>query len=602
MSRWRVARQFEAAPGGPRAALALLGLAIVGLLLAQAVPDFINDRLHTPVAAMIAMSCLVPLGSVLLAFLRDLAQALLFAAARLLSMLLPVVPVALPGTADWVGAALLVALPVGVSYLAESASLYDVRRVAGSLPLVQERPGVTDAVDHYLNVCHRGEPGRVPAIIVAVEGGASRSAAWTLSVMRMLDARTGGAFGSHIFAITSVSGGSLGAVTFALAQARYLPASGRSPTPTDQLTFWNAPQVTNGLVQLARADLLSSSIARMFTSDVLIGVPQRGPALERAFEHHWRWDAGFGLGDAAQGGFLAMRKDHPCLPHLLLNGTDVDTGDRLLTSSIGFIKEVVGGGNDNAPLPKIERPFSGAVDVLGRIESDIYASSAVLNSARFPLISPPGRLVEAAQDRPSPSEEPPHERLVIDGGVFENYAARTAWELAQAIQSAGKSAIEPIVVLITDDVVDLPDRMTPEGRCTAAVADDLNIKVLSNERAGREQGGIRIPEVVTSVLGLYNTRGSHARGEIVVLRRLFCDADPWHLFQFELPKPDVKRGQSAPMNWVLDVDSCRFILGEARKAWFNSDQAERLRRRLQSPDGADGGDKAQEDAPRCDQP
>jgi hypothetical protein len=178
--------------------------------------------------------------------------------------------------------------------------LYNLRHVPDSRMLVVSRPDVAAAVKAYIR-CHANETARIPAI-VAAEGGASRSAAWTLSVMRMLDARTGGAFGTHLFAVIGVSGGSLGAMTYALAQRVYFPLSQEASAPERQVAFWGSPKVAKGLVELARADLLSPAIARLFTSDVLLGLPQRGPALEQALEHHWRWEEGFDLGDAAACG------------------------------------------------------------------------------------------------------------------------------------------------------------------------------------------------------------------------------------------------------------------------------------------------------------
>jgi hypothetical protein len=378
---WRVGKLFAAAPlGGSLAAWLLFLVGVGGMILAQLAPDFINDHLHTLTASLIALSCLIPVASVLLAFFRDIIESLLTSIQRV--FMSSAVPLA--GASDVLGTVLLVALPIGGSYVAQAANLYDVRWVGDSSTLVQNRPGIREAVETYLQ-CHPGGTGRVPAIIIAAEGGASRSAAWTLSVMRMLDARTGGAFGRHIFAITSVSGGSLAAVTYALAQAKYVPLSSQSPTVTQQLEFWD--KVMPGLVEVARADLLSSSIARMFTSDMLVGIPSRGTALEQAFEHHWRWEKGFALAELADAGFLASRQGRKCLLHLILNGTDVSSGDRLLTSSIDFSKPFASSDDIS-----VVRPFSAAIDVLHSYNTDIYASAAVLNSARFPLISPPGRM------------------------------------------------------------------------------------------------------------------------------------------------------------------------------------------------------------------
>ena len=56
------------------------------------------------------------------------------------------------------------------------------------------------------------------------------------------------------------------------------------------------------------------------------------------------------------------------------------------------------------------------------------------------------------------------------------------------------------------------------------------------------------------------------------------------------------------MNWTLDVNTCQFMLGAARRATFNKDQATQVRERLQAlgaPVGPDQGDMALEDSLRC---
>ena len=59
------------------------------------------------------------------------------------------------------------------------------------------------------------EGSTYPLFIVTAEGGASRSAYWTSGVLSNIQQRDP-AFINHIFAISSVSGGSLGSATFSL--------------------------------------------------------------------------------------------------------------------------------------------------------------------------------------------------------------------------------------------------------------------------------------------------------------------------------------------------------------------------------------------------
>jgi hypothetical protein len=583
----RVARLFAAGPFGSAAAWIFLALAIAGAIVAELAPGFVNLHLHALTAALLGLSCAIPPAAVMLAAWRDVAEWLL----RLLGRWHPNAPRA--AAADVLGALMLVLIPLGGSYIAQAAGMYDVRKQA----LVREdRPDLAGAIDLYRTCLGADANAPVPAIILASEGGASRSAAWTLSVMRMLDARTSGEFGRHLFAISGVSGGSLGAVAYALAQAKYLPPGTKATTAEQQLQFWHAADSSadpsggspaKGLVELAHADLLSSSIARMFAVDMLLGVPSRGPALEQAFERHWQLSNGLGLdaGDAGRG-VVAMRKSRPCLPHLLLNGTDVASGDRLLTSTIRFESD--------------PGPFWAAVDVIYGQNADIPAAAAVLNSARFPLISPPGRLPAPEDDRSRFRQA--RDLLVIDGGVFENYGARTVWELADALNRDGR--LLPIVVLISND---LESDVATCANFSATEA--LNLQSLT---AGETPGGIGVPEVLTSLLGLYNSRGGHGRGEIAVLRSRLCGtpqaadvAARDRFLHFELPAPDLRRSQSAPMSWVLEPNACRYLLGEARygipgqSPVNNVRQADALAVLLEAH-GADAAEaEARNDARRC---
>jgi hypothetical protein len=618
----RIVRLFLAAPHSPVMPVVMIVLALAGLAVIQLCPDFVNDTFNTPSASLIALSCLVPVGSFLLAGLRDLAALILCFFDWLGRLVLrPVLKAAMPAspiaaTAEIIGALALVALPIGNSYYLEKQT--NVYNVPVSSPGAA-RPHLDATIQRYID-CRKGrdEPTRIPAIIVATEGGASRSAVWTLSIMRLLDAKTGGAFGAHLFAISSVSGGSLGAITYNIAQRDRFGAVAAAPTPADQLAFWDG--AIQGTVELGRADLLSSAIADMFTSDMALGFPRRGPTLARAFEHFWEQQ--FHVVDPAHVGFLGMRAndgdatDQSCLPHLILNGTDVDTGNRLLTSTIA-VDQALRDGHTDPDQQRLQRqqrshPFADAVDVIyQQQEADFPASAAVLNSARFPLISPPGRLPHTTGDGRTPSSDDARAQdfEVIDGGVFDDYSGRTAWELADAIQQGWGTELDPIVVLITNDF-DHDPQICGAPAATSAKPSSSAPPAL---QPGEAPGGVAAPEILSSALGLYNVRGAHARTELATLYRQYCATpDPAKdastnisVFHFDLPKPHVEQKQAAPLNWVLDEYSCRYMLGAARREKNNPQQAEALRSRLEH-DIAVGDDTSNavvtSDTERCFQP
>ena len=263
---------------------------------AQLFPEFIDDHLHTPTAALLAMSCIVPVGSIALALLRDLSITLrvwaLSCDPHLIGKIITTGHLTCPmWPMGWVSLA-VVALPIGLSYMAQAhTGLYDVRRYLAPCVTDQSRKTVEAAATQYAQ-CHAGETG-------PYSGDHRCFRRWGKPFRRMDlvgHAHVGRAHRRILrvpfFAITSVSGGSLAAMTYQIAQSTYLPGAGTSPpgvgkaaTPKQQLAFWQ--KTLPGVVELGRSDLLSSSVSRMFTSDVMFGVPRRGPALEQAFEHYW---------------------------------------------------------------------------------------------------------------------------------------------------------------------------------------------------------------------------------------------------------------------------------------------------------------------------
>ena len=278
-----------------------------------------------------------------------------------------------------------------------------------------------------------GGGGRpTPVFFAAAEGGGLRAAYWTAKVLGGLeddDAR----FADRLFAVSSVSGGSLGAAVFdalvAERRAGNLPA-GR--TFTDQ---------AKGVLG---EDFLSPSLAAMLFPDAFVHFlpgsaaltsADRARALEAAFEDSWRAHVGT---DRMSRPFRALW-DGPTgalLPHLLLNTTCTETGRRFVVS-------------DLRAAPRIG-DVGDALDVVG---SDVPLSTAAHMSARFPYVSPGGRVLA----------HPEVCGHFVDGGYFENSGAATLLDLVEALPDQdpahpGRIAWIPVVLAINND----PDRDRPQ--------------------------------------------------------------------------------------------------------------------------------------------
>lgn len=483
-----------------------------------------------------------------------------------------------------------------------------------------ERPSIREALHTWrAEQIAAGHPAghALPLIIVAAEGGASRAAVWLLSAMRLLDAQTEGRFGRALFAIVGVSGGSLGAATYLQAAVRHGTEDGGLP--------WD--HVKAGLDAMGRADLLAASIASYFLNDTLgallapawvwLAVPDRAEALEGAFERHWQrhW---LGNDDTAtqqaRQGFIAVRAGKPRLAHLMLLGTDVETGRRLITASIRFDPE--------------DDLFAGADDLLAILGHDVPLATAVTNSARFPFISPAGVFHDSFSSK---------DRQIVDGGYFENYGARTAAELSQAVTRISDQEnwrLVPIVVVVSNDGDGVRDeaelreekerskrceednRAHPQqaGRPCPAVPpllDEVSItcdsqRLLAPETARQRSGAGQgvVPEALAPVLGLYATRSAHGQDALHMVRRLHCPASGSvgdkastaalkRMIHIALPRADTKKKEAAPLNWVLNENVRQFLVDSAPEAAFNACQARTLAATLDhlSAPGHAGGER-----------
>jgi hypothetical protein len=276
---------------------------------------------------------------------------------------------------------------------------------------------------------HPGEP--VPMLIVAAAGGGIRAAYWTATILEQLekDLAAEGGVRPYLFAVSAVSGGSVGAAAFEAALTKRDESCGigqsvhRAAKPGDK----GCPPATDFL----KGDFLAPPLAKWIFVDTPasflpdFGVDDRGAALERSFE-----DSSDGLLKRPFLSFFRRKVENSediswWRPILLLNGTHEETGNRIIASHVRIDRDV----------------FLESFDELDLLGQDVRASTAAHNSARFTYVSPAGDLG--------------HRRgSVIDGGYFENYGALTALELARAAKQTLKGmnpGVKLIFLLISSD-------------------------------------------------------------------------------------------------------------------------------------------------------
>lgn len=386
-----------------------------------------------------------------------------------------------------------------------------------------------------------------PVIFVATAGGGLRAAYWTASVLgRLQDEQPD--FHRRLFGISGVSGGSLGAATYmALLREDNVDCGGESV---------NADYGARGRAAL-HADFLAPTFTAMLYGDLMQRFlpvalfDDRGAALERAFESAWpqRPAQHAALGCGATG----LQMPFHCLwrgadgrtvvqrPSLLLNGTHQETGKRVLTSNIA-----------------IQPPdFLDTYDFRNLVGREIRLSTAVLNSARFPYVTPGGTLVR----------EDNNYGHIVDGGYFENFGAATLAEAIRAVTAVlADREITPIVIQISSD----PQL---DGTDVAACGP---VGGRPDQVRGRA-GGNDLLAPIDAAFAARSARGVLAAAN---LARDYCGAGGAKFFHFRMCGWD--EAHVPPLGWVMSKASERLIGEDMLEQCGNAAQFDELKRLLQS--------------------
>jgi len=366
-------------------------------------------------------------------------------------------------------------------------------RTLGDLP---ERKTVDQALDAWRESPEAGGAGRL--ILVATAGGGIRAAYWTATVLGELQGKVEG-FDDSLFAVSGVSGGSVGAAVYRAVLAEGVPDS----------------EVRSRSLEILAGEFLGPAVAGLLYPDLLqrflfdVGLLDRGLALEKGWEHAYSEVMG---SDRFGESLLALYESRPW-PALLLNATRVETGRRSVASNLKL--EFTGK----------EESFAVLDDQLEDIGRDISLASAAHNSARFPGVSPAGHWKD--------NEGNIIGRLV-DGGYFENFGAEAVIDLLRTIDWKGDDwrGITPVVIAISSDpALEVPFSRAPDA-----------------------QAGQFATELVSPVNALLAARTSHG---IEALQRLEHEADAagGRFFHLRMCAPEGDSGGKGwlnpPLGWSL---------------------------------------------------
>jgi hypothetical protein len=400
---------------------------------------------------------------------------------------------------------------------------------------------------------------RRPLVLVATAGGGSRAAYWTATVLgRLQDCYPD--FAQHTFAISGVSGGSLGAAAFRAVLTDFPAADTKNPGPP-ACGPHSAPPVAGGVAEKAQAvvgsDFLTATVAAFLYPDLLqrfwpwpIKSADRASIIELAWEDSYRRALAIpsGAGDGRFADSFIDAAKAPSRspdtatrwPALFLNATWVETGRRLIISPFRLA----------GPLENTISAFPAADDLLAIIDRDIALSTAASLSARFTFVLPAGTLLDSGGRS--------HGRA-LDGGYFENYGAVTAAEVLREVRRAlGPDAawVRPIVILISSDPT-LPNALG--AVCNTSIGGGAP-QPLSSVRCN-VQGITYAPEIRSPVRAFSMTR--QARGVLASLDLEALVTDMGGRFvHFRLcPATPIgnEEGTDPPLGWALSDHAKKLI-------------------------------------------
>ncbi|HEY0376258.1 MAG TPA: patatin-like phospholipase family protein [Pyrinomonadaceae bacterium] len=354
----------------------------------------------------------------------------------------------------------------------------------------------------------QGQP--YPVFIVSAEGGGLRAGYFASLVLTKLQDQNP-AFAHHVFAISGVSGGSLGGAVFAAMAEKYVRHDAATPCnfrvealpkmAQDKAT--GRPDLRTLNDEVLGHDVLSPILASLLYPDLLqrfLPLPverfDRGRAAEDALGYYWNATTGgdefgknFLLSDLYKSGF-----ETGSTPALFLNTTRVETGEQLVVSNL----------NPAGPDQQRNDRLNG-LKSLADLDPTLSVPlvSAAYMSARFPVVAPAGYL------------NPRGEKVrFVDGGYFENSGTATVLDLLSAMKidaaiTAAGTDIQLVVIRIGSNPPELDAQPCPNEPAAAMQQDT---------RCGQAELQYRwhgLGEITSPIFAVVNA--GTARGNLAVL-------------------------------------------------------------------------------------
>jgi hypothetical protein len=275
-----------------------------------------------------------------------------------------------------------------------------------------QRPTITVAFTRWMDSLWtiRATLSERPRVFfVSSEGGGIRAAYWTARVLQELAAHEP-TFDARTFMVSGVSGGALGAAVYVA--CRRLDSSGKTLAACiDEFGR------TDILTPMVGAWLFEDGLARVLPTKQCrrpgCGFMSRGLWFEQSLER--------GNPELAKGIAQGASTASAHVPHLFLNSTWVESGDRAIASSVD--------ANWDA---EAAYDFADARDQLDFVKRDkgdtpdMPLSAAAHNASRFPYVNAIGTLKS--------KNEKQTDGHLADGGYFDNSGAQTTADVLSAFR------------------------------------------------------------------------------------------------------------------------------------------------------------------------
>ncbi|NDC76910.1 MAG: patatin-like phospholipase family protein [Chitinophagia bacterium] len=350
-----------------------------------------------------------------------------------------------------------------------------------------------------------------PVVMAIADGGASRSGYWTAGVLARMEDESQGRFSRHLFCLSGASGGSVGNTAF-FASLQADSTERRHSSHLDRCRTY----LSNDFLSYTFARLLGPDLFKpIFPFDA---VYDRAAALEHSMESvpdgHYM---GGMMARPFSDYYLPGRSQGPAL---FINATRMQDGRPGVVSTLRLDDEV----------------FGRRIDILGTLKpyEDLRLSSAVVLGARFPYISPAGRLGG---------------NYFVDGGYFDNSGAGVVHEILIELQR-----------IIADSLEKDPRHWL--GKLRFHVIHARN-STLDEKPVGKVHPMVNdLAAPIKSLLGAYSTQTDVNNLRLIRYLRSLRGAEGgyWSIDLYRKGEEDL-----FPMNWVISEASRRRMDERLRK-------------------------------------